>query len=53
MLEDEYRRYAKDARSQAENAISADDKRRWLEIAEEWLKLALAVEARKAPKTNN
>jgi len=52
MLEDDYRRYAKDARNQAEKAISVEDKRRWLEVGEEWLKLALAVEARKAPKEN-
>ena len=52
MLEEEYRRYAEDARNQAQKALSPDDKRRWLKLAEEWLKLALAAEAQKASKNN-
>jgi hypothetical protein len=52
MREKEYRRYAQEARQQAEKAISPDDKRRWLEIAEEWLKLAISVEAWTAARKN-
>ena len=46
MEADDYRRYADEARQHAEKSISADDRRRWLEIAEEWLKLAVSVESR-------
>jgi hypothetical protein len=46
MEADRYRQLSDEARQQAEKAISPDDKRRWLEIAEEWLKLAMSVEAR-------
>jgi hypothetical protein len=42
----QYIRLAEEARAQAEKSISPDDKRRWLEIAEEWLKLAEQLEAR-------
>jgi hypothetical protein len=41
MEADRYRQLSDEARQQAEKAISPDDKRRWLEIAEEWLKLAI------------
>jgi hypothetical protein len=47
MEADRYRQLSDEARQQAEKAISPDDRRGWLEIAEEWLKLAiLSVEAR-------
>jgi hypothetical protein len=42
----QYIRLAEEARVQAEKSVSPDDKRRWLEIAEEWLKLAEQLEAR-------
>ena len=47
MRQEEYRRYAQEARQQAERAISPNDKRQWLEIAEEWLKLATQTEGRR------
>jgi hypothetical protein len=48
----QYIRLAEEARAQAEKSISPDDKRRWLEIAEGWLKLA-QVEAREAAQRNS
>ena len=39
-----YRRRADEARRQAGKAADALDKERWLEVADEWLKLAAAAE---------
>jgi hypothetical protein len=46
---DRFRKQAEEAREQPAKAISLLDKEAWLRIAEEWLKLALSVESRRAP----
>jgi hypothetical protein len=42
-----YRKQAEEARQEAANAVSPLDKEAWLRIAEEWVKLALSVEAKR------
>jgi hypothetical protein len=42
-----YRKQAEEARQHAERAVSPFDKEAWLRIAEEWLKLAQSLEARR------
>jgi hypothetical protein len=42
-----FRKQAEEARDQAARAISALDKEAWLRVAEEWLKLASSVDARR------
>jgi hypothetical protein len=41
-----YRKQAEECREQAAKAISPLDREAWLRVANEWLMLALAVEAR-------
>ena len=43
-LADQYRKFAEDAREQAQRAISALDKQSWLKIAADWLELAESEE---------
>jgi hypothetical protein len=47
---EQYRKTADDCRREAEKAISPLDKERWLQLADEWLRLALSLN-KKAPQT--
>jgi hypothetical protein len=49
---DNYRKNADDCRAQAEKAVSALDRERWLKLAEEWLRLAQAEDQRDPPRTD-
>lgn len=43
---DYYRKTASECRAEAEKAVSALDKERWLKLAEEWLHLARSEDQR-------
>jgi hypothetical protein len=45
MRADDYRVFADEAKQQAEKSISPDDRARWLEVADGWLKLADELDA--------
>jgi hypothetical protein len=42
-----FRKQAEECREQAAKAISPVDKEAWLQLAEDWLKLALSAEGRR------
>jgi hypothetical protein len=42
----EFRQLAEECRQRAESAISSLDKNAWLQMAREWMKLALSAESR-------
>jgi hypothetical protein len=42
-----FRQQAEECREQAAKAFSPLDKEAWLKVAEEWIKLAMAVEERR------
>ena len=46
---DDYRRKAEECRLQASKSIRADDKATWLQMAEDWQRLAEGVEASSGP----
>ena len=50
-LADQYRKFAEEAREQAQRAISALDNERWLKIAEDWLELADSIDRRRLPSS--
>jgi hypothetical protein len=45
--EKKYRRHAEECLKQADKAISPPDRQAWLDLAEGWLKLALAEQLRR------